>query len=99
MALRFPCRRGALLAALTLVALPIAAQQPPPEANVDRLYDLSYRNAGDAELKLDLVRPLDGGPYPALLVIHSGGWREGSREEARRLLGPLARRGYVAVAP
>lgn len=92
-----PLRRGAaVLVGLIFSALPLAAQ----EAGVDRLYDLSYRNAGELELKLDVVRPAEGaGPFPALLLVHSGGWREGSREEMRRLLAPLARRGYVTVAP
>jgi acetyl esterase/lipase len=95
-----PRRVLAVLVAGLVFGLSSLAAQQPQEAPVDRLYDLSYRNAGNEELKLDVVRPDDSpGPFPALLVIHSGGWREGSREEARRLLGPLARRGYVAVAP
>jgi acetyl esterase/lipase len=97
-----PGGRHLALAGLLLFAGLLDAQEAAraPEAPVDRLYDLSYRDASGEELKVDIVRPLEGpGPYPALLVVHAGGWREGSREEARRLLGPLARRGYVAVAP
>ena len=50
--------------------------------------DLVYTKAGDAELKLDLARPAEGdGPFPAVLVIHGGGWRAGNKEDIRGRAG------------
>jgi acetyl esterase/lipase len=32
------------------------------------------RKASDTELKLDLARPQGDGPFPAIVLIHGGGW-------------------------
>ena len=86
----------ALSAALPAAAAAPAAEPPP----VSRSYDLVYASAGGEEQKVDVVSPGVGrGPFPAVLVIHGGAWREGSKDENRRLLADFARRGYVALSP
>src|SRR4051794_41032458 len=46
----------------------------------------------------DLYTPAGPGIYPALLLIHGGAWKTGSRA-AYRYWGPyLARHGYVAFS-
>ena len=76
---------------------PARAADPPA---VMTAYDVDYASSGDATLKLDIVQPAAGaGPFPAVLVIHGGAWREGSKDENRKLLVDFARRGYVAVSP
>lgn len=63
-------------------------------------YDLPFSNAGGVELRLDVAQPTMGrAPYPAVVVFHAGAWKEGSKEENRRLLFDLARHGYVGVSP
>ena len=63
-------------------------------------YDLPFSSAGGVELRLDVAQPAMGrAPYPAVVVLHAGAWREGSKDENRRLLFDLARRGYVGVSP
>jgi acetyl esterase/lipase len=90
------CLRSSVL----LFALGLRAAQgadPPP---ITTAYDVPYATAGGVELQLDLAQPARGnGPFPAVLVIHGGAWREGGKEENRRLLIDFARRGYVAVSP
>ena len=45
-------------------------------------------------------RPAEGdGPFPAVLVIHGGGWKGGNKADSRPFLVELARRGYVAISP
>src|SRR5262249_52612509 len=62
--------------------------------------DLVYTKVGDADLKLDLARPAEGeGPFPAVLVIHGGGWRQGNKRDTLGMVGELAKRGYVATSP
>jgi acetyl esterase/lipase len=74
------------------------AKPKSPEVLAD--YDVVYAKAGDTELKLDVVRPAQGdGPFPAVLAIHGGAWRQGDKKDTRQLLLELARRGYVAVSP
>lgn len=67
---------------------------------VSTSYDVPYTTADGAELRLDIAQPAMGdGPFPAVLVIHGGAWREGGREENHRALADFARHGYVAVSP
>jgi acetyl esterase/lipase len=70
----------------------------PPKTTTEQ--DIVYKKAGSTELKLDLARPAEGdGPFPAMLVIHGGAWRAGSKADMRPILPQFTGRGYVAVAP
>ncbi len=67
--------------ALILLAAPVAAE--PKIATED---DIVYTKAGDQDLKLDLATPEGDGPFPAVLVIHGGGWRAGNKRDTKGLL-------------
>ncbi len=57
-----------------------------------------YGVGGGRELRLDLYRPSGGGgPYPAVVFIHGGGWRSGQRGQLSRQAMYLATRGYVCA--
>jgi acetyl esterase/lipase len=60
--------------------------------------DLTYGKGGDVDLKLDLALPREGeGPFPAVVCIHGGGWREGNRQQLSKTIEVLAARGYIGV--
>lgn len=70
------------------------------EAKVTTRNDVVYASPNGTELKLDLAWPGEGeGPFPVVLVIHGGAWRQGSKDQMRPALQDFARRGYVAVSP
>ncbi|MDB5972294.1 MAG: Acetyl esterase/lipase [Hydrocarboniphaga sp.] len=48
-------------------------------------------------LKADVYVPKGKGPFPAVLVIHGGGWDSGDREQVAGIARRVAARGYVAV--
>ncbi len=88
-----------LIVAVVAVPSPARAQKPPtvPEGVV---YEpgVEYANPDNQHLKLDLARPKDGeGPFPAVLCIHGGGFRAGSRQGYDGLVLRLAQKGYVAA--
>jgi acetyl esterase/lipase len=84
------------LTLLFLFGAPLQAQDTKHEIKVQR--DLVYGKAGDVELKLDLATPTDSdGPFPAVVLIHGGAWREGKRSDLGGTIEVLARFGYVAV--
>jgi acetyl esterase/lipase len=60
--------------------------------------DVEYANPDGQHLQLDLARPREGaGPFPAVVCIHGGGFRAGSRQGYDGLCLKLAEQGYVAV--
>lgn len=70
----------------------------PPKTTAEQ--DIVYTKAGSVELKLDLARPAAGdGPFPAVIVIHGGAWRQGNKADVRPILPQFAQRGYVAISP
>ena len=61
---------------------------------------IEFSNPDGQHLQLNMARPehKEGdGPFPAVLCIHGGGFRAGTREGWDKLCGKLAERGYVAV--
>ena len=60
--------------------------------------DIEYSNPDDQHLQLNLARPKEGnGPFPAILCIHGGGFRAGTRQGYDKQCLNLAQHGYVAV--
>ncbi len=93
----------ALLAcALILSAIEIAAAQNPAKLTVpdDVRFtpNIEFSNPDGQHLQLDLAEPKTGsGPFPAILCIHGGGFRAGTRQGYDSLCIRLAQRGCVAA--
>jgi acetyl esterase/lipase len=89
-----------LLPALLALALaaPAAAQKLDVPDSVAFEPNIEYANPDGQHLQLDLARPRTGdGPFPAIVCIHGGGFRAGTRQGYDSLCVKLAARGYVAV--
>jgi acetyl esterase/lipase len=72
------------------------ARADGPGTRVER--DLVYGTAGGTDLKLDLALPAEGdGPFPVVVCIHGGSWRQGKRQDMATTIEVLARRGFAAV--
>ena len=86
-----------LILGVISVLAPAYAQETVP-ADVVFEKNIEYSNPDDQHLQLNMARPKDGaGPFPAVICIHGGGFRAGTREGFNRLCLQLAERGYVAV--
>ena len=64
--------------------------------------DLVYTMLNDSinknrKLHLDVFRPEKAGPYPALIMVHGGGWQSGNRSMQMPLAIQIATHGYVTV--
>lgn len=71
-------------------------------ANVTAEYNLVYATLkgtpyGDRDLHLDIFRPKEHGKYPALLMIHGGGWRSGNKSMEAPMAQNIAQHGYVTI--
>jgi acetyl esterase/lipase len=70
-------------------------------AGVEVRPNIVYQVTHGRSVKLDLYRPSGPPPpegWPAILALHGGGWRGGSRCEYGRSLANLAARGYVVAS-
>ncbi len=86
-------------ALLLLLAGAAWAQQPRTPAIPDDVVaemDVEYSRVGE-RMAMDIVRPRAKGPHPAVVAIHGGGFRRGSRTSYLPLCIKLAQRGYVAA--
>ncbi len=73
--------------ALSLLPLALAAQTVIP--------NVEYSNVG-ARMEMDIVKPDNAStPLPAVLFVHGGGFRRGTRQSYLDLAKKLAARGYV----
>ena len=76
---------------------PAFPQESVPESVVFEK-NIEYSNPDDQHLQLNMARPKVGAePFPAVICIHGGGFRAGSRESFNGLCLQLAEKGYVAV--
>lgn len=94
---RLRVKISALAVCIGMVSM-VAVKAAPPKLTIDQ--DLAYSKLGSRELKLDIARPAEGdGPFPAVLVIHGGAWRQGNKADVRPILPQFVEHGYVAVSP
>lgn len=57
-----------------------------------------YSQPDGAPLHADALIPQGPGPFPAVLLLHSGSWRRGDKERVSAAAAEFARRGFVAVS-
>jgi acetyl esterase/lipase len=92
------CRFVASAFLLALFVASAPAQKPSVPEDVIFEPGVEYANPDGQHLQLDLARPKTGsGPFPAVVCIHGGGFRAGTRQGYDGLCLRLAQRGYVAV--
>jgi acetyl esterase/lipase len=75
-----------------------AAESEPAEFSVQVREDVIYGRVGERDLLLDAFVPQVEGPVPAVIVIHGGAWRSGSRRQLRGYADSLAKRGMACFA-
>ena len=73
-----------------------------PKTVLDKLdehLDVTYAQYGDRTMQLDLFRPKNASEkLPAIVCIHGGGWRKGSKINHRKVAQALAAQGYVTAS-
>lgn len=73
--------------------------RPPVLHPVREQLDVVFSHVGGEDQQLDLFVPTDGpGPYPAVVILHGGGWAKGSYVDHRQQAKTLAGQGYVAAS-
>lgn len=70
----------------------------PPRFEYTKRVGVIYDKGTDYRLACDIYQPVGKGPFPAVLAIHGGAWRHGSKMQMLRHAWELASRGYVVVA-
>lgn len=93
-------RSSLVVLAVALAVSPAVPSQKTPEVPVGVAFEngIEYSNSDGQHLQLNMARPRSGkGPFPAIICIHGGGFRAGSRESYNDKLVGLARAGYIAV--
>jgi acetyl esterase/lipase len=68
----------------------------PVDVTVTRDFVYTPANWPQA-LKADLYKPAGNGPFPAVVMIHGGGWEGRSREDMNEISQRVAERGYVVL--
>ncbi|MCX2838244.1 pectinesterase family protein [Salinimicrobium sp. MT39] len=66
---------------------------------IDAIENVVYQKTAERDLTADVYMPKSekGEKFPAVLLIHGGGWLTGSKENLQPLARSLAAEGYVAV--
>src|SRR5690606_34575418 len=77
----------------------ISPVSPEYNEGINSREDEVYRTLGARQLKVDVYHPNEKAdqPFPAVLLIHGGGWVSGSKENLRPMAQRLAQEGFVAV--
>lgn len=70
--------------------------RPAIPDDVSAEFDVVYSRVGQ-QSGMDILRPKTAGPHPAIVAIHGGGFRRGSRNSYLPLCIKAAQRGYVCA--
>lgn len=67
-------------------------------SDLELIRDVEFRRTDGRVLPLNILRPrrMSARPVPAIIYIHGGGWRAGSKDGPQNI--PLARAGYFTVS-
>lgn len=89
-----------MIVAIVAVGATVAcnARRPEITADIDVERDVIYAERDDGPLRADVYRPRAGDMHPAVLLVHGGSWRRGSKERMASVAARLAEHGYVAVS-
>ena len=74
------------------------AHRPALPDGVEAYTDIVYRRVGDRFERLDMYLPAGGRRRPAVLAIHGGGWRGGSKAGYGLEVAQLAKYGLVVLS-
>ena len=78
------------------VPLPAAEPTGPGKVQSTLKSDIEYARVGNESLKLDASVPEGPGPFPAVIIIHGGGWSGGDKQaDHTALFEPLSNAGFV----
>ena len=70
-------------------------ENSPPELGYTVTSDVTYTTGAQGPLKADVYIPKGTGPFPGIVFIHGGGWKNGNRNQMISLIKALAEDGYV----
>jgi acetyl esterase/lipase len=85
---------GVLVATLGVFPVVATAQGA---GGIEEHRDVPYRTVDGVKLTLDAYVPA-GGPHPAVLLVHGGGWDHGDKSSYVEIARTLAAHGFVAFA-
>ncbi len=97
---RLPLALALALSGAALLCLTGPSVRPAHAQAADAVVienNIEYSNPAETHLQLNMARPAGEGPFPAVVCIHGGGFRAGTRDGYNGLIKKLAERGYVAV--
>jgi pectinesterase len=79
---------------------PVMSSLPKGVRQYDNVVYLTIKGTsfGDRKLHADVFVPEKKGAYPALLLVHGGGWRSGDKSMNTPMAHALAARGFVVVS-
>lgn len=90
------CSAGAAAPTTTATTIPgVADAGDPPARRFDVDVTRGIRVAGAATA--DLYRPIAAGPWPLVVLVPGGAWRDADPASTAALAGDLARRGAVVL--
>ena len=96
--LAFAAATALLASCATHVGKPDGRALPAPERDYTVQRGVTYTPpAWPQALQADVYVPEGAGPFPAVIVVHGGGWDRRDRSDMTGISEKLARRGYVAV--
>lgn len=89
--------RNAIAAVAAFVPLISACASAPASRSWEIRRGLPYSRPAGVPLLADAWIPQGAGPHPAVLLVHGGGWKSGTRGDMDSIAKRLVRRGFVVV--
>jgi len=87
------------IATVSLVAALLLIHTQPGRAATAAETDIVYKTVGETKLCLDIATPGEGdAALPAVVFIHGGGWKAGSKKDMAHFVNGVARMGFVGVS-